>query len=430
MKKRNRVGIGIVMTALIVSVPLVTVEVVAEPIIGGFIESAQAVRVDKNEALGDGELGDRTYPRNEFRMQATARDESDLGAFFARIDFLSDASRTSRSSVDVREAYVKLYPARWLDIKLGRQVATWGTGDLVFANDLFAKDWEAFFTGLDDSYLKPPQDLLRMSFYLKGITAEVAASPSFTPDMLPDGQRLSLYNPFSGTAANKMTGPMIQTPSSDVSHGELFGRVSGYQGSFEWALYGYRGFWPTPQGVAMRDEIPALIYPRLWSSGASLRGPVGSFLAHVEGAAYISQDDLDGDDPMIANSQLRGFAGLEKSLGNDWTVGGQYYVEKILDYEVYENGFGGGEPLFEELRSTVTMRVTKFMLGQNLMLSGFGYYGVTDEDYHLRLSTRYKVSDAVAATVGANLIDGDQPHTMFGQFRDNSNVYLRLRYSF
>ena len=92
----------------------------AEPVVGGFIETAHAVRVERNEALGDGEIGDRTYPRSEFRMQATARDESDLGSFFARIDFLSDASRTSRSSVDVREAYVKLYPARWLDIKLGR----------------------------------------------------------------------------------------------------------------------------------------------------------------------------------------------------------------------------------------------------------------------------------------------------------------------
>jgi hypothetical protein len=161
-----------------------------------------------------------------------------------------------------------------------------------------------------------------------------------------------------------------------------------------------------------------------------LRGPAGSLLVHAEGAAYISQDDLDGDDPLVANSQVRGFVGAEKSLGSDWTVGGQYYVEQILDYEGYEAGFGDGEPRFDELRSTVTLRITKLMLNQNLMLSGFGYYGVTDEDWHLRLSSRYKLSDAVAATLGANLIDGEQPHTMFGQFRDNSNIYMRLRYSF
>lgn len=403
---------------------------VAEPVLGGFVEGAQAVRIEENTALGDGRIGDRTYPRSEFRLQATARDDSDLGSFFVRVDVVSDATSMRQTVVDFREAYVKLYLAKWLDVKFGRQVATWGTGDLVFANDLFAKDWEAFFTGLDDSYLKPPQDLLRMSFYLGGMTAELAASPYFTPDALPDGTRLSVYDPFAGEAVSVRRSPIILPPPRDATHGELFARVSGYQGSFEWALYGYRGFWPTPQGVAMIGEKPVLAYPRMWSSGASLRGPVGSFLAHAEGAWYVSQDDADGDDPLVANSQVRGFAGLEKSLGSDWTVGGQYYAEQILDYSGYEAGFEGMDPLFDELRSTVTLRVTKFLMNQNLMLSGFGYYGVSDEDWHLRLSSRYKVSDAVAATIGANLIDGEQPYTMFGQFRDNSNVYLRLRYSF
>ncbi len=402
----------------------------AAPFVGGFVEAAQAVRVDENEVLGDGRVGDRSYPRSELRTQLTVRDGLDLASFFARVDLVSDATAQDRSTVDVREAYIKLFPADWLEVKFGRQVATWGTGDLVFANDLFAKDWQAFFTGLDDSYLKPPQDLLRLSFYMGGATAEMAGSPHFTPDHLPEGRRLSVYNPFQRALVAAEGAPAPVTPPEDLTHGELFGRLYGYWGSFEWAFYGYKGFWPTPQGVVMSGSTPRLAYPRLASGGGSLRGPLGSLLVHAEGAAYISEDDPDGDDPLIANSQVRGFVGAEKSLGNDWTVSSQYYGEYMLDYDKYADGFGDQEPQFDELRSTVTLRVTKLMMNQYLRWSFFGYWGISDSDWHVRPSVSYQITDGVTGTVGGNFMDGDELYTMFGQFQDNSNVYLRLRYSF
>ena len=52
-----------------------------------------------------------------------------------------------------------------LDVKLGRQVLTWGTGDLLFLNDLFPKDWVSFFAGRDDEYLKAPSNTLRATQY-------------------------------------------------------------------------------------------------------------------------------------------------------------------------------------------------------------------------------------------------------------------------
>ncbi len=411
----------------------------AAPYIGGFVEGAQAIRIDENEALvdpstGDDDLADREYPRSELRVQLTAQDSNDLGSFFTRIDLVSDATDPDRNVLDVREAYIKLYPFQWMDLKFGRQVATWGTGDLIFANDLFAKDWEAFFTGLDDSYLKPPQDLLRMSFYPGPFTAELALAPYFTADELPDGRRLSVYNPFSQSAVGELGAPAIVQPQKNLTNGEVFARVYDYAGSFEWAIYGYKGFWPTPQGIYMTPTGGGLYYPKMYSGGASLRGPVGSYLVNVEGAAYITPDDEDGDDPLLPNSQLRGFVGVEKSLGNEWTVSTQYYGEYMLDYEKYEEAhlatFGGEEAPFEELRSTVTARISKSMRNQTLRFSLFGYAGLTDEDWHLRPSVSYKIDEAITWTTGANLIDGEEPHTMFGQFRDNSNIYMRLRYSF
>jgi len=432
MKLMDRVGlVALAVLALALSSPAG-----ATPYIAGFVEGAQAVRVEQNDALGDGEIGDRSYPRSEFRAQFTAQDDMDLASLFLRVDLVSDATDADRNAVDVREAYIKLYPATWLDVKFGRPVATWGTGDLVFANDLFAKDWDAFFTGMNDSYLKPPQDLLRLTFYAGNTTAELAAAPYFTSDNLPDGRRLSIFNPFMQQSVGAAQAPMVIRPEKNLTNGELFARVFGNTGSFEWALYGYKGFWPTPQGMLMDagGGVPALYFPEMWSSGASLRGPVGSFLVNLEGAAYISREDEDGDNPTIPNSVVRGIVGLEKSLGNDWTVGAQYFGEQMLAYDEYEEAhkqaFGVDEVPYEELRSTATARITKFMMNQSLQLSLFGYTGLTDEDWHLRPVVTYKVTDAVTWTTGANIVGGEEPYTMFGQFRDNDNIYMRLRYSF
>jgi hypothetical protein len=424
----NRILFGFLVLILLAGTTM------AQPLLGGFVEGAQSIRLDGNNALDGGlGFGERAYPRSELRSQLTLQDALGDAEFYLRFDLLSDSRGEERSSVDLREAYLKLYLVDWLDIKLGRQVATWGTGDLVFANDLFAKDWQAFFTGLDDAYLKPPQDLLRLSFYMGSTTAELAISSQFTPDNLPDGSRLSVYNPFLGTpAAGEMT-TIAQAPDSGLENGEIFGRFFGSRGSLEWALYGYKGFWPTPQIAVVPDSTefaPYLTYPRMWSGGASLRGPLASLLVSAEVALYKAEDDADGTDPMVANSEVRGIFGVEKSLGNDWMVSGQYYGIYMLDYDGYEAGLMEGGPHYDELRSILTGRVTKMAMDQNLVFSLFGFYGVSDRDWHLRPAVSYKLSDSVKWTTGANIIGAEDTWTMFGQFIDNSSLYTRVRYSF
>jgi len=398
----------------------------AQPILTGFVEATQGWRVERNDALGDGDLGERSYPRSELRVQMSVAGYGDRGRYFIRGDFISDGTHANRSMVDLREAYLKFTLFEWLDVKAGRQVATWGTGDLIFANDLFAKDWEAFFTGLDDTYLKPPQDLLRVTAYADGVTLELALSPYFTPDNLPSGTRLSVYNPFMMTAVDAAHAPLVLRPKKIPTNGEAFGRIFGTVDSFEWALYGYKGFWPTPQGVTPGT---ALYYPRLWSVGGSLRGPIGSYLMHGELAAYISQHDTDGDNPRVANSQVRGLVGVDKSLGGELTVGLQYYGELMLDHELYLMG-APSEAVWEELRSTVTARINKFLENQAVQLALFAYWGITDEDWHLRPEIGYKITDAIKWTLGGIVVGGNQPFTTFGQFQDNSNIFTRLRYSF
>lgn len=404
----------------------------AAPDISGFVEGTQTMRVQKNAALGGGGFKDWAYPRSDFRAQLKLSGGGDRDEYFLRMDFLSDQTHTVGTQLDIREAYVKVFPYKWLDVKAGRQVATWGTGDLLFANDLFAKDWVAFFTGQELSYLKLPQDLIRFGLYTGGPTIEFAASPYYTMDNLPDGGRLSVYNPFLGQSVGSAQAATIAERAKSIDNAEVFARLSGAEGGYEWALYAYRGFFPQPIAVTFVDTTPALFAPRLSAAGASLRSSAFGYLWNIEGAYYNSEQDRDGTDLLLPNSAVKLLAGVEKSLGGELTAGAQWFGDWMMNYDDYERPFiaAGAEPMADELRHTVTLRLTKFLRYQTVMLSFFGYWGISDEDVYLRPSVDYNFTDAVKLTVGGNWLDGRHPYTMFGQFRNNSNVYARVRYSF
>ena len=92
--------------------------------------------------------------------------------------------------LDLREANIEFSPADFMDVKLGRQILTWGTGDLLFINDMFSKDWNSFFIGRDEEYLKAPSDAIKSSFFSSAINVDLVITPHFDADRYIDGERV------------------------------------------------------------------------------------------------------------------------------------------------------------------------------------------------------------------------------------------------
>ena len=105
--------------------------------------------------------------------------------------------------MDVRQAVIILRASDWLDVRAGRQVLTWGTGDLLFLNDLFPKDFVSFFVGRDDEYLKAPANALRLTFYSSLVNLDLVATPVFEPDRSITGERLSFFRSRHGCARER-----------------------------------------------------------------------------------------------------------------------------------------------------------------------------------------------------------------------------------
>lgn len=362
----------------------------------------------------------------EGRFQFDLFSYFDWGDVKVKGDLLGDLV-TEEGDFDLREANVFTRPTDFMDVKVGRQILTWGTGDMIFINDLFPKDWQSFFIGRDTEYLKAPSDAAKVSLFGDWANLDIAYTPRFDPDRYINGERISYWNSNLGRTAGQDAIVHTDKPDEWFGDSEIAARLYKNIDNYELAFYGYRGYWKSPAGL--NPAMTQAIFPDLNVYGTSLRGTVGKGIGNVEIGYYESADDTSGRNPLINNSEMRYLVGYTQEIGRDLTMGVQYYIEQMLDYGPYKRNLPSG-PARDRDRHLTTLRLTKLLMNQNLRISLFTYYSPSDKDVYMRPNANYKVSDNLAVELGSNIFFGDYPHTFFGQFRDNTNIYAGLRYSF
>ena len=329
---------------------------------------------------------------------------------------------TDEEELAIRQLNLFFSVGNHSDVKIGRQIITWGTGDLVFLNDLFAKDWQSFFNGRDDRFLKPPVDALRFSHYRQIVNFEIAYLPDFTPDITPNGDRYSFFVSPSGIVQ-----PDMPFSFNIPNHSELAARIFKNSQGIEWSVYFYTGFFKSPTRQEIDDNSN---YAEMDSLGASMRMPLAGGLFNIESSYYRSNEDPAGDNPLVQNSQMKLLVGFEKEVQTNLTLGVQAYVEKTLDYAHLIDNLPPANLVADEYRTLLTIRLTHLALDQNLVNSLMMFSSPSDKDYYLRYSSRYTVNDHWKIIAGFNWLDGKQESTFLSQMQDNSNLFVRVQYNF
>ncbi|MFO7857408.1 MAG: DUF1302 family protein [Ectothiorhodospiraceae bacterium] len=385
----------------------------------GFVEGGYAGRLRSDEAINE----DATL--NELRVQLEA--ERRIGDFDATLkgdvwaDGVEDGGRG-----DLREAALSGTLTEQVDVRAGRQTLTWGTGDLVFLNDLFPKDYVSFFSGRDDEYLKAPSDALRLSWY-GPVNVEFVWMPVAAPNRYIEGKRLSYFSPALGERTAAPVDPADRDLLGDDSEFAL--RIHQTVNGTEYAGYAYSGYDKQPSAQEPNSQTP--YFPRLNAFGASVRRPIGEGIGNLETAWYDAEDS-QGTDPNRPNDQLRFLAGFTHEPVGNLTLGWQYYLEWTQDHDALVAATPDAQRPYapDEYRHLITNRITWQGMQQDLTLSLFSFVSPSDADYYLRPRARYRFSDRLFGTVGGNLFGGEDEWTFHTQLEDNSNLYARLRYSF
>lgn len=391
----------------------------------GFVLGAVSGRVTGERPPG-GEGGDFVLGEERLRLDLKASIRS--GEIFLRVkgDAFHDAV-VNEVDGDFREAYAG-YAKGPVDLRFGRQIVTWGVGDLFYVNDIFPKDWESFFSGRPMEYLKLGVDGWRAQAFTKAINGDFLIVPFFTPDRLPPAERFFFFDPFSGVPNRMETEPEIRFSNIEAS-ARLYRKIGGADVS----LYFHRGFWRTP-GVRVDDPVaPTTVtefHPELFVYGASAQKNLLGGVVSLEAGYYDSRGDNNGDDPTVPNSQWRFLTGYQRELWRDFTAGIQFYGEVMDHHGSYRNTLSAGFPAGDRFRGVASVRLTQWLRYQTWKLSLFAAVSPTDVDYFLQPEIAYRVTDNLNIAVGANLFGGRNETTFFGQFEKDDNVYLNVRFDF
>ncbi len=386
----------------------------------GFVEAGLGTRFDDDPLIDDG----NTLAELRWRLESEWQPGNVTVSAKADIDY--DGVEEDWGA-DFRDLTAAFTLGDDVDVKVGRQVQTWGTGDLVFLNDLFPKDFVSFFAGRDDEYLKAPGNAIRVTWFSSAVNVDFVWTPVFEPDVYLTGERFSFFSPFAG--GNVAPDPPLSAldPSKSLSNGEFALRLFRTVEGREYAMYAYHGFFKQPTALTPSLEPT---FAAMTSLGASLRQPLGPGLLNVEMSYYISRDDRDGSDPLVPNDQFRFVAGFEWEAKPNFSVGLQYYLESTLDYrKLIDNS---PFPQFEadEHRHLLTNRLTYRASRDKHTWSLFTFYSPSDSDFYVRPVYTYRHSDQWSVTAGANLFGGSDQHTFFNQLQDASNAYVRVRFSY
>ncbi len=395
----------------------------------GFLELRSGAWVDPHHYQ-------TTRPLNEARLQLELEEAFPQFTLHTVADLIYDdvvddraiALERGAGWLDLRTASITFSPTRSMDVRLGRQILTWGTGDLLFINDLFPKDWNAFLIGRDVEYLKAPSDAIKVSLFHETVNLDLVYTPRFDSDRYIDGARASYFNPTLGRIAGTDAITRGRHPDRWLQDDELALRLYKNIAAYELALYGYDGFWKSPGGLDPTAE--RALFPGLRVYGASIRGPLAGGIANAEWGYYDSRDDRSGRNPLINNSEQRLILGYEQELVANLTLAVQYYLKRMEAYSRYRRTLPAGSYPAHRSRQEYTVRLTWLTMNQNLIWSLFSFYSPSDDDGYLRARLHYKHDDHLSVEVGGNLFWGDRQQSFYGQFQNNDNLYTALRYGF
>ncbi|OGK97909.1 MAG: hypothetical protein A3J45_03980 [Candidatus Rokubacteria bacterium RIFCSPHIGHO2_02_FULL_69_13] len=391
----------------------------------GFVQTASAYRLvrpracpptqrlacDESFVLGEGRARLEVDPRGE-RWGLVAKGELILDAVGGEVEG------------DLREGYLDLrFPA--LDLRVGRQVITWGVGDLIFITDVFPKDWVAFISGLPLEYLKKGSDAVSATGHWARTSLQLVLIPRFEPDTLPEaGGRLRFHDPMAAIEARRTDEPSPALERTEAG-ARLFRNLLGWDVS----LYAYRGFFHAPAGEVESGPRLRLFFPRLDVYGASAQGAALGGVVSFEAGYYDSRSDRSGRMAAVENSSVRLLAGYQRELVPDLTASGQYSVQVMQGHDAYMRARGPGMAKRAAARHVLTLRLTQLLLHQTLRLGVFALASPNEGDWYLGPEARYQITDALSATLGINAFGGPR-RAEYGQFEGNSNLFAVVRYAF
>ncbi len=394
-------------------------------------------------------------------------------------------------SINFDEAYIDIYTDR-ADFRLGIQKFAWGRLDEINPTDNLNTQDLTEFAFPEQSVRKIGAPAFKADIYSDLFNTEIAWIPRYVPYRLPTPEE-RWFPPIlkPPTVVHSSSGDIpvtthyedIDLPAFKLSNSEIGIRISKYIKGWDTSISYFSGYDPTPLITGTTDITVELLDPssfktqiktdayvkprlhRLQVFGFDFTNTIGKFTLRGEFAYYAGKyysrktEDIMREETTkekqkeIMDKFMKNYfeSGMKESrqvfhmnpdveekknsmkygLGLDYIRGDtnlsvQWIQEYIFDYDksrpVYLNKNG--------VDTTFTISIKQLYLQDTLEIGLDGMYGVEFRQYLLKPYVTYSFTDNLKGTIEARILQGRYTDSAIGQFRDNDEVYLSMRYSF
>lgn len=380
----------------------------------GFVDTYQALQTDKPNKW----MSSRTRARGEINIE-----KGNAGAFLSA-NAIYNSILKDQNGFSLREAYAYFSTGNW-DIRAGRQIVTWGVADAMRLTDIISPMDFTEYLAQDYDDIRIPVTGIRVKYVRSLWAAEAIAIPISSFFKLPT----DAGNPWAISFSDVDTPYSINLenkPSKGLKNSEYGGRFSVFMPGIDFSVSAIRTWNKMPCFAATIGQNGDLVfngvYDRMTMLGADASLPLGKFVVRGEFAEYFGEAhtpaQISATPPRKNTTNC--LLGIDWYPGNDWTIAAQYSHKYIAGFSSDISGFRNS--------GIATLRIAKELLRNTLNLSTFAYVDVTNGGIYNRLYADYALTDQIHAFIGYDLFHADSG--MFAMYNKNSEIWLKLKYSF
>jgi len=366
-----------------------------------------------------------------FRMEIISHLSESAGLVLTPNVRMLTSSNSISYEYDLREAYVDLY-SKLCDVRIGKQIISWGASKENNAVDVLnPSDYR------DPSKKKIDRKIgvlaLKSDFYIKDCILEAVFVPFADRTVFPS-------NTSEWAQGDTTVLDATPLPAFKLSDSELGLRFSKtILSKVDVAVSYFNGWEDMPSIKAADLFLQNFQFRKIQMIGFDFDGGIGSVGINTEIAGFITQDTAKSD-LCLKNPYLQWILGLEYDFPLGITAGLQYSQEFQSGTGAEKDGIPGVYTPVSGLGMDLGFFTTqaiglglekKFGEGDSSAFELFAFCSIDpdNEGYLSSPNLRLSQSEGVNIYVGTNIYGGANG-SILGNYSDNSNLYLKVKYSF
>ncbi len=386
--------------------------------LSGWLETIQSVRANHwDEAVTS---------RARLRLELTARYQWLDG--FVSMDAEKNWQIEDETGVEPHEAWLAHVGDGW-DLRVGRQIIIWGKADGVQITDIISPPDYTESVSRDLDEIRMPVEAARFRLLGSSIDTELILIPTFKAAVLPTGDNPWAVSSVASSDGYRFSSMAATEPATSLANTEVAVKMSAYLSGLDVAasvFHTWDDYAALHRQVREANGITEMTFAprhhRLTVFGIEFSRPWSDFVFRGETAYYKGRyrELSDGERDPLPKDSVKWLGGVDWTPGNDWSVITQLTGECILEHE----------DILADRANTLmaTFNVSKKLLRQTLTLSNMVYLGLDDREIFNRFKVDYEARDGLHLLAGFDVFGGDDGQ--FGIYKDNSQLWVKVKYSF